>query len=49
LGRTLELSLLIRHVQWSQDNERDQRTITTARRFAYSGIDLIVDELFEDA
>ena len=36
LGRTMELALLIRHAQWSHD-------CAAARRFASSGIDLIVD------
>lgn len=43
LGRTMELALLIRHAQWSQDHENDERAIAAARRFAQSGIDLIVD------
>jgi alkylation response protein AidB-like acyl-CoA dehydrogenase len=38
LGRTMELALLIRHAQWSQDE-----AIASARRFAVSGVDLIVD------
>jgi hypothetical protein len=38
LGRTMELALLIRHAQWSQDE-----AIASARRFAFSGVDLIVD------
>ena len=36
LGRTMELALLIKHAQWSGEHE-------TARRFATSAIDLIVD------
>jgi hypothetical protein len=43
LGRAVELALLVRHAQWSQDHEQDGRATTTARRFAYSGIDLIID------
>ena len=39
LGRTIELALLIRHSQWSQDRQ----AIGSARRFAQSGIDLITD------
>jgi hypothetical protein len=45
LGRAIELALLIRHAQWSQENERDGRATVSARRFAQYGIDLIVDEL----
>ncbi|HJP95617.1 MAG TPA: acyl-CoA dehydrogenase family protein [Pyrinomonadaceae bacterium] len=41
LGRTMELALLIRHAQWSQDHEHDTRAGDAARRFAHSGIDLI--------
>ncbi|HYK21768.1 MAG TPA: acyl-CoA dehydrogenase family protein [Pyrinomonadaceae bacterium] len=41
LGRIVELALLIRHAQWSQDHEQDNRTTASADRFAYSGIDLI--------
>ena len=37
LGRTMELALLIRHAQWSNDHE-------SARRFAASAIDLIIDD-----
>jgi alkylation response protein AidB-like acyl-CoA dehydrogenase len=40
LGRATELALLVRHAQWSQDNEQDQRSTASARRFAQSGIDL---------
>jgi hypothetical protein len=43
LGRALELSLLIRQAQWSQDHEHDKRSTASARRFAQAGIDLIVD------
>jgi len=49
LGRTMELSLLIRHAQWSQDHEHDGRATAAARRFAKSGIDLIVDHDLADA
>lgn len=41
LGRTMELALLIKHAQWSQDHERDGRSTLAARRFANSGVDLI--------
>jgi alkylation response protein AidB-like acyl-CoA dehydrogenase len=43
LGRAMELALLIRQAQWSQDHEQDTRSTASARRFAQSGIDLIVD------
>ncbi|MCA1577342.1 MAG: acyl-CoA dehydrogenase family protein [Acidobacteria bacterium] len=43
LGRAIELSLLIRHAHWSQDHEHDKQTTSSARRFARSGVDLIVD------
>jgi acyl-CoA dehydrogenase len=43
LGRLVELSLLIRHAQWSHDHEGDARAIVSARRFARAGVDLIVD------
>jgi hypothetical protein len=41
LGRLVELALLIKHAQWSYDYERDKRSMTSARRFAHSGVDLI--------
>ena len=41
LGRTMELALLIKHAQWSHDHENDLNAITSARRFAYAGADLI--------
>ena len=41
LGRTMELALLIKHAQWSNDHEKDANALTPARRFAHSGIDLI--------
>jgi alkylation response protein AidB-like acyl-CoA dehydrogenase len=42
LGRAIELALLIRHAQWSQDTEQDKLAAASAHRFAQSGIDLIV-------
>ena len=45
LGRAMELALLIRHAQWS-NHENDHRAIAAARRFAHSGIDYIVDDIF---
>ncbi|HKY44255.1 MAG TPA: acyl-CoA dehydrogenase family protein [Pyrinomonadaceae bacterium] len=41
LGRTMELALLIKHAQWSNDQESDVNAMTSARRFAHSGVDLI--------
>ena len=43
LGRSVELALLIRHAQWSQDHEHDSGATEAARRFAQSGIDLIFE------
>ncbi|MFN2511248.1 MAG: acyl-CoA dehydrogenase family protein [Pyrinomonadaceae bacterium] len=48
LGRTMELALLIRHAQWSQDHESDGRATAAARRFANSGIDSLVDHDQDD-
>ena len=41
LGRAMELALLCRHAQWSQENEGDGRATAAARRFATSGINLL--------
>jgi acyl-CoA dehydrogenase len=41
LGRSVELALLIRHAQWSEDHEDDSRATEAARRFAQTGVDLI--------
>jgi acyl-CoA dehydrogenase len=49
LGRTMELGLVIKHAQWSQDHETDGRAAAAARRFANSGIDLLVDHDLNDA
>ena len=43
LGRATELALLLTQAQWSQDHEQDNQSTAAARRFAQSGIDLIVD------
>jgi acyl-CoA dehydrogenase len=45
LGRAMELALLIRHAQWSQDHENDGCATTSARRFANSGLDLIINDV----
>lgn len=42
LGRAMELALIIRHADWSQIHEQDTRSVAAARRFARSGVDLIV-------
>jgi hypothetical protein len=47
LGRTMELALLIKHAQWSQEHEGDGSSTAAARRFAHSGVDLIWTE-FQD-
>jgi acyl-CoA dehydrogenase len=41
IGRAMELALLIRHAQWSQEHESELRATAAARRFAASGIDLL--------
>ena len=41
VGRSLELALLVRHAQWSQDHEQDGQAAASANRFMRSGIDLI--------
>ena len=41
LGRTMELALLIRHAQWSLDQEGDRSSADAAIRFADLGVDLI--------
>ncbi|HKC62729.1 MAG TPA: acyl-CoA dehydrogenase family protein [Pyrinomonadaceae bacterium] len=49
LGRAFELALLIKHAQWSKDNETDERATSAARRFANSGIDTLVTHDVDDA
>ncbi len=41
LARSLALATLIRHAQWSLENERDATPRAAARRFARHGIDLL--------
>jgi alkylation response protein AidB-like acyl-CoA dehydrogenase len=41
LGRAMELALLVRQAQWSQDHEQDSKSAEAAARFAKSGVDLI--------
>jgi alkylation response protein AidB-like acyl-CoA dehydrogenase len=43
LGRAIELALLIRQAQWSQDHEQDNQAAESARRFAQARVDLIVE------
>jgi alkylation response protein AidB-like acyl-CoA dehydrogenase len=49
LGRTIELTLLTGHAQWALDHEADERPTLAARRFAASGIDLIVNRDIKEA
>jgi len=44
LGRTVELALLVRHAQWSEDHEADGAATASAHRFARSGIDMVIDQ-----
>lgn len=41
LGRTFELALLVRHAQWSLDNEAGPHALAAARRFGAAPINLI--------
>ena len=43
VGRAFALGLLARHAQWCADNERDQRPLAAARRFAAAGANLMHD------
>ncbi len=49
LGRATSLALLIKHAQWSQGKERDERAAAAASRFSSSGIDLITDSKIDEA
>lgn len=49
LGRATALALLVKHAQWSLENERDGRAMAAARRFASSGIDLLTAREMDDA
>jgi acyl-CoA dehydrogenase len=44
LGRAVELAVLVRHAQWSEDHEEDGAATAAAHRFAHSGIDLVIDQ-----
>lgn len=41
IGRSMELALLVKHAQWSLDHEGDERSLSSAHRFASAGVDLI--------
>jgi alkylation response protein AidB-like acyl-CoA dehydrogenase len=43
LGRIVESAWLLKHAQWSLDEEQDGRAAAAARRFANSGIDLLTN------
>lgn len=49
LGRTTELALLIKHAQWSQNQEKDGRATAAARCFASAGVDLLIPRSMDDA
>ena len=49
LGRTMELALLIKHAQWSEEHEAEKRATAAARLFAGAGIDLLSDQSIHDA
>jgi acyl-CoA dehydrogenase len=44
VGRAMALALLVNQAQWSAENERDMRALSAARRFANTGVDLIIEE-----
>lgn len=48
LGRTMELALLLKQAQWSEEHEADHRATAAARLFAGSGIDLLNDQNIDD-
>lgn len=43
LGRATALALLVRHAQWSLDQERDGRARAAALRFVRNGVDRVAD------
>jgi alkylation response protein AidB-like acyl-CoA dehydrogenase len=49
MGRAFALALLVRHAQWSLDEESDARAMAAARRFARAGVDSIEQLELEDA
>jgi len=48
IGRAFELALLIEHAQWSQIHQSDGCALAAARRFASSGIDMLIAPDVED-
>jgi len=48
IGRAFELALLIEHAQWLQIHQSDGRALAAARRFASSGIDMLIAPDIED-
>jgi hypothetical protein len=44
----MELALLLKHAQWSEEHEADHRATAAARLFAGSGIDLLNDQNIDD-
>jgi acyl-CoA dehydrogenase len=44
LGRALELALLVDQGAWEKAHGKGTRTLAAARRFAWNGVDLIVDD-----
>jgi alkylation response protein AidB-like acyl-CoA dehydrogenase len=49
LGRAVELALLAQHGQWSLEEEKDQRALAAARRFAAHGVNVMADMNAEDS
>lgn len=49
LARTIASALLVKHAQWSQDQEALSDTLAAARLFAGSGIDLLSGQKLADA
>lgn len=48
LGRGLELALLIDHAQWALDNEKGERALAVATRFAKTRIDYVDDDVMNE-
>jgi acyl-CoA dehydrogenase len=43
LGRTLQLTMLAEHAQWTLEQGKGKRALAAARRYAANGVDLISD------
>ena len=43
VGRAMELALVVRHAQWSLDEEKDPTMRSAARRFAAHGVGMLAD------